>query len=148
MKIRALTIQDFPHVNDFMMMLHERHVKYRPDIYRPIQRPTTPKAWDFNALLQRESSALLGAEIEGNLAGICMMTVDEPASSPCMQPRIRRYIHHICVHQDFRRRGIGMALYHTAAKYTAQRGAESIELMVWNFNEEAIRFYQSLGMTV
>ena len=47
-----------------------------------------------------------------------------------------------------RRGGIGTAVYQECNKRAKEQGATSAELKVWNFNTGAIKFYQSLGMSV
>lgn len=148
MTIRDLTIKDFEQFNILMMGLHDYHVNNRPDIYNKINKPVTSKAWDFEALLQNNNCVLLGADIDGNLAGICVMTIREPSKNPCVISRIRGYIDDICVNKKYRCRGIGTALYNEAVQRARQFGADSIELMVWDFNKPALEFYKSLGMTV
>lgn len=148
MKIRDLTIKDFEQFNILMMGLHDHHVNSRPDIYNRIEKPTTSTAWDFEAMLQNKKSVLLGAEIDGDLAGICVMTIREPSKNPCVVPRTRGYIDDICVNKEYRRCGIGTALYNEAVRRAHQLGADCVELMVWDFNRSALEFYRSLGMAV
>ncbi len=76
------------------------------------------------------------------------MAIREPSKNFCIVPRIRGYIEVICVRKDYRRRGIATALYNEAVRRAWQFGADSIELMVWDFNRPALEFYKSCGMTV
>ena len=63
-------------------------------------------------------------------------------------PRVCAYIDDIAVDENYRRHGIGTALYNEAVKRAKERGAEVIQLQVSEFNKAAIDFYKSLGMTV
>lgn len=148
MKIRDLTIQDFESFNNLMMELHSNHANNRADIYQKIEKTSNIKAWDFEASLQNDNCILLGAELNSNLVGICVMTIHQPSKSPCIVPRVRGYIEDICVHKDLRHKGIGTALYKEVVQRARKIGAESVELMVWEFNKEAISFYKSLGMSI
>ncbi len=148
MQIRDLTADDTEQFNILMMEVHDYHVKNRPDIYIKIEKSNASKVWSLEALLQNKNCILLGAEIDGDLAGICTMTIREPSKNPCVIPRTRGYIDDICVSKDYRRRGIATALYNEAVRRAGQAGADSVELMVWNFNKPALEFYRSLGMTV
>ena len=55
------------------------------------------------------------------------------------------------VHQlhyvNHRKSGIGRELYDYAAAVAKAYEATGIELTVWAFNQDATRFYESLGMT-
>ncbi len=148
MKIRELTIKDFEQFNLLMLGVHDYHVKNRPDIYNKIEKLDSSKVWDLEALLQNKNYVLLGAEFDGDLVGICTMAIREPSKNYCIVPRIRGYIEVVCVRKDHRRRGIATALYNEAVQCARQFGADSVELMVWDFNKPALEFYKSLGMTV
>lgn len=145
MQIRDLTAEDIEQFNILMMEVHDYHVKNRPDIYNRIEKLNS---WDLESMLQNKNYVLLGAELSSDLAGICTMTIREPSNNICIILRIRGYIDVICVSKDYRRQGIATALYNEAARRAGQFGADSIELMVWNFNKPALEFYKSLGMTV
>lgn len=79
----------------------------------------------------------MGAELEGNLAGICVMSIRKPSKNPCIMPRVRAYIDDICVCKAFRNKGIGTALCNEAVQRAREIGADSVELMVERriFNE-------------
>lgn len=147
MTIRQLTLQDFEGVNDLFMQLHSVHVKNRPDIYRQIEKPTTPKAWDFEPSLSDPNKIMLGAEIDGNLVGFAVFVLRCPANS-ALVPRKFVYLDDIAVDENHRQKGIGKALYLEGIKRAKERGATAVELKVWSFNKSAIDFYRSLGMTV
>jgi GNAT superfamily N-acetyltransferase len=51
----------------------------------------------------------------------------------------------IAVAQAFRRRGVGSALIREAERWVRAQGASWLELGVYEFNQEARAFYQSLG---
>ena len=43
--------------------------------------------------------------------------------------------------------GIGTLLYNETVRLAKERGADTLMLTVWAFNENALRFYKDLGMT-
>ena len=47
MVIRNLELDDFDDVNNLFMQLHNSEMEQRPDLFRKIEKPNTPKAWDF-----------------------------------------------------------------------------------------------------
>ena len=147
MIIRSLTIEDFDSVNDIFMQMQYLHVEHRPDLYRKIDRPTTTKAWDYEASLEDNNMVMLGAEYEGKIVGFCIVEIRE-TQSKALVPCISAHIRNIAVCEDYRRMGIGKALYHEAVMRGKARGAERVDLKVYSFNDNAIEFYKSLGMTV
>jgi ribosomal protein S18 acetylase RimI-like enzyme len=49
---------------------------------------------------------------------------------------------------EARRQGIGRALMLAAEQWTRERGVTSVELIVWDFNREALQLYEQLGYSV
>ncbi len=52
----------------------------------------------------------------------------------------------LVVDKDFRRRGIAKRLFAFMEEEARKRGAKRLDLMVWEFNREALKFYESFGM--
>ena len=57
------------------------------------------------------------------------------------------YLEDLFVKPEFRGKGIGRALLQYIARLAIDRGCQRLEWSVLNWNETAIRFYQSLGAT-
>ena len=89
----------------------------------------------------------LAAETNGRAVGLCALQWRASSPLPLLQRRTYAFIDDLCVDEAFRRRGIGRLLMSAATLYARGRGLKSVELNVWSFNESAIRFYESLGMT-
>ncbi len=56
------------------------------------------------------------------------------------------YMDDLYVNENFRHMGIAKKLYSEAESRAIQMGAERLDLIVWEFNEVAKKFYESLGM--
>ena len=65
-----------------------------------------------------------------------------------MKDREILYISDICVDKDERRKGIGKKLYSKVLQIGKEKNMDSIELMVWGFNKNAIKFYEKIGMNI
>ena len=148
MIIRDLTIDDFEQYNNILFEMHNLHAENRPDIYKFIDKPTEKEAWDFEKSLKADNVMMFGVEDNGNMIGICKMTIREASENKIIIARKRAYIDQISVSENYRRKGIGTFLYNEAVRRAAEQNADCIELMVWDFNKTAIEFYKSLGMTV
>jgi len=148
MIIRNLKIEDFDEVNNLFMQLHNLHAEQRPDIYRKMEKPTASKAWDYEASIA-DHNIMIGAEIDGKIVGFCILQVYKTENKNQIKTqRTFAYVEEIAVDENYRRKGIATALYQEGVKRAKEKGATSLELMVWKFNSDAIRFYQSLGMSV
>lgn len=146
MIIRDLKIEDSDEVNNLFTQLHNLHAEQRPDIYRKMEKPTTSKAWDYEASIA-DNDIMIGAEIDGKIVGFCILQVYKTENT-IKTSRTFAYLKEISVAENYRRKGIATALYQEGVKRAKEQGATSLELMVWEFNSDAIRFYQSLGMSV
>lgn len=56
------------------------------------------------------------------------------------------YMDEICIKESNRRQGLGRMLFDYSYDLVKSNGAESLELGVWSFNENAIGFYRAIGM--
>ena len=63
-----------------------------------------------------------------------------------MVKRRTAYMEDLCVDDDFRGKGIGSSLFVYAKEKAKEMGAERLDLMVWDFNEDARNFYERMGM--
>lgn len=144
METRFLSQNDFFAVNRIVRQVHNLHVENRPDVYRDTD--PFPKE-EFDRLLTEENVFALVAEEAGQIAGFCAMTIKAPPDNPLLQPRIVALIDDICVDETYRKKGVGRLLFDAASQAARQRGAVSLELGVWAFNETARHFYEDMGMT-
>ena len=147
MIIRNLSLEDFEDVNNLFMQLHNSEMEQRPDLFRKIEKPTTSRAWDFEASLTDNSKIMIGAEVDGKIVGFVIVQIRQ-STYKIQTPRTFAYFENIVVDENYRRKGIGTSLYQEGIKRAKEHGATSMELKVWNFNTGAIKFYQSLGMSV
>jgi diamine N-acetyltransferase len=69
----------------------------------------------------------------------------ELPDEPILVPRRFAVVDMLAVRKDRQSMGIGHALMEAAHHWTQKRGIDRIELNVWEFNERAISFYQTLG---
>src|SRR5580658_5951546 len=63
------------------------------------------------------------------------------------RPRVFAYIEEVVVSSHHRRLGVGKALMQRVEGWARDRKVDQIELIVWEFNDEARKFYESLGYT-
>ena len=79
---------------------------------------------------------------------MCDLLLCESSPNPILLPQKSAHVDDILVLGEFRRKGVGTALYEEALCRAKRFGAEHLELMVWAFNESARKFYEKCGMTL
>jgi ribosomal protein S18 acetylase RimI-like enzyme len=141
--LRQMSENDFEAVHDMVGRLHALHVENRPDVLKdtdPLGRE------DFDLMLKDENKIRIVAETENGTVGFCVVTMREPTESPILNARKIAFMEDLYVRKGFRKSGIGKRLFEAAGQAAKRRGAESLELVVWAFNETACRFYHNIGM--
>ncbi len=116
-------ISDFKGIHNLIMQVHKLHVSNSNDIY-------------------------LIAELENDLVGICFSQIKEISNKKIMKNRKILHIENICVDENHQKNGIGKKLYEQIVELAKEKNIDNIELMVWGFNENAIKFYENLGMNI
>lgn len=83
----------------------------------------------------RNPGLLLLAEEDAHLVGSALAGWDGR----------RGWLYHVAVHRDERRRGIGRALVAETESRLRALGCPKLNLLVWDDNTWAMRFWESLG---
>lgn len=143
--IRKAKKEDFSEIHNLVMQVHKIHFQQRSDIYKDVN---PLKQEEFIENLSKDSNIYLVAELENKVIGICFAQIKEISHNYIMKDRKILHIENICVDENIRKNGIGKKLYEKTRKIAKEMNIDSIELMVWGFNQNAIEFYKSLGMNV
>lgn len=143
--IRNARIEDFKEVHKLIMQVHKLHVNERSDVYRDVD-PLNFE--EFQKELSNDNNIYLVAETKDKVVGICFSQIKEISNNKIAQDRKILHIGNICVDKDRKRNGIGKKLYNQIAQIAKEKNIDNIELMVWGFNKDAIKFYESLGMNI
>ena len=144
--MRNAKFSDFNDVNNLMLELHNLHVKNRNDVFKATDSPM--KEEYFKDLLNNQDVKLFvienleNSEIVGysNLKLMNTPNIDIVVKSKYI------YIDDFCIKQAYKRKGIGKKLFNFILEYAKQQCVDSVQLNVWSFNEDAIEFYNFMGM--
>ena len=143
--IRKAKPNDFSGVHKLIMQVHKLHVSKRNDIYKDIDPMNFE---EFKTELSNSNNIYLIAEFENEIVGICFSQIKEILNNKIMKNRKILYIEDICVDENYQKKGIGKKLYNQIVELDKEKNIDNIELMVWGFNENAIKFYKNLGMNI
>lgn len=147
LKIREGIAKDYIDIRNLVIEVHNLHVKNRPDVYLDVDNPFEKER--FEDLLNDNTSKLFVVEDTDNkeLVAYSIVQIMTPRSIPILIPSRFAYIDDLCVKSIHQKKGIGKMLFKYLVDYAKIEGASSIQLNVWEFNENAIKFYESLGMS-
>jgi ribosomal protein S18 acetylase RimI-like enzyme len=121
---------------------HRRQAE--PQFFRRTDAP--PPSRRFVAdLLETGNGAFLLAEAAGEIIGFLTVRVGHPPDEPFLMGTRFAVVDSLGIAEAWRGKGAGRALMAAAEVWAAAHGAERLQLNVWEFNEGALAFYETLG---
>lgn len=145
MNIRTARPDDFQALIPLFQQIHDQHVALRPDHYRPHELPVPEDL--FLSQLENPDYALLVAEHDG-LAGVIVLKEDIVEGSGFVFDTHYLRVISLVVADTHQKQGVGRRLMQAAYAHAETIGCDKIELGVDDANQEAIAFYETLGMAV
>ncbi|MDX1358061.1 MAG: GNAT family N-acetyltransferase [Clostridia bacterium] len=142
--IREAKIGDFEEMLEIVKEIQTQHYGARPDVFKDVAEPLQRE--EFEKLLNDEDSRVFVKEADGGIAAYCILKVNEFKGGHIMKPAIYLHINDFAVKEAYWRKGIGRELFNHAKAFAVDSGVESIQLMVWEFNRRALKFYEALGL--
>lgn len=95
------------------------------------------------SLFDRGAAEALIAEVDGEAVGYAVLL----QTFSTFECRPGLWIEDLFIRSAWRRRGLGMALFGHIAGLAHDRGCARVEWSVLDWNESALRFYETLGAT-
>ncbi|MFW6162461.1 MAG: N-acetyltransferase family protein [Planctomycetota bacterium] len=128
-------------------LLDELDALHREELPRVFRDPeTVARSRDYvGSILADDDQALLLAEGDGEAVGLAHAAMRESRDFPILVARRSAVVENLVVAPAWRRRGVGRRLMDAVEAWAQERGASEIELNVWEFNRQAVGFYQVLG---
>ena len=137
--------RDVPRILDLLLQVNRVHASARPDLFLDGGRKYTADA--LRGILRDSARPVFAARKDGVLVGyaFCIRQTHAGSNEP---PHTTLYLDDLCVDEGARRTGIGKQLFEYVCAYAKAEGDHNVTLNVWNGNDAALRFYESLGMRV
>ena len=137
-KIRFADKEDYKVINEIIREVHDLHVKNRPDVYNETDKPLSEE--EFKEILEddRYKMFLVQERESKEVVAFSLIQIVGPRNIPILTPVKTALIDTFCVKEKYRKRGIG--------KFAKKEGVNTLQLVVWEFNKGAIKFYEALGM--
>lgn len=144
MEIRFAQTDDVPGILALLRQVGQIHHQGRPDIFR--QGAQKYSASQVLAMLDKSATPIFVAVEDKQVLGYGFCMVKTYHNDPVITDHTELYIDDLCVDENCRGKHIGKALYDTICTYAKMRKCYSVTLNVWSCNEDAMGFYQRLGM--
>lgn len=143
--IREMNLNDYEDVRILVKQIHELHLSNRPDIYNDGE--SFPKEC-FEKVLSDVNNLNYVYVENKKIVGVLNATLQHTNPLPIIKPRTYYFIENLVVDKNHRRKGIAKKLFNYLTLKAKENNIDSIELNVWSFNTEAIKFYESMGMNI
>ena len=142
--IRLAEIKDIDDILRLLDEIRDVHHKIRPDLFK-----SSGYKYDKDELIEIINNPLtpIFVYIDNNvLVGYAMnvITIHKDENVLCDFKTL--YIDDLCVEKNYRGKNIGHLLFDYVKNYAEKIGCHNITLNVWNGNDQAIKFYESLGL--
>lgn len=142
--IRPAVKEDYPAITTIGFETQAIHAEAYPDIFR--QGVSGIPLEYFTRMIESEDTTVLVAEVEQHVVGYVFLNIHDTPPYSYLMPRRVTEISDIAVLRAYNSKGIGHHLFAASVKWAKARGAVNLELQVWEFNKNAIAFYERLGM--
>ena len=144
MEIRRAESRDIPGMIELLYQVGGVHHDIRPDIFRSGALKYDEAA--LEELLKDETRPIFVAVEEDLVLGYCFCVIKQFLNHEIFVNRSEFYIDDLCVDENHRGQGIARALFHHVTGYAKEHHFDAITLNVWCGNDNAMRFYENVGM--
>ena len=121
------------------------HHNGRPDIFKAGCKKYTDEELQ-SIILDNKTPIFVAVDEENQVAGYAFCIFQQHINNNILTDVRTLYIDDLCVDEKKRGMGIGTALFEYIVAYAKENGCYNVELNVWSFNKDAIRFYEKCGM--
>lgn len=141
--IRSANQKDFSQVLKLANQVHKLHADSLTQVFQ--QTNYSLLKYEFFNYIRDPDKQLLVAEIDGHVVGYATLeTMGTTFLNMSQQPVA--FIRDFGVDSNFQHKGIGSAIFKGCVKWAKRNGLNTIQLTVWEFNQQAISFYRKVGM--
>lgn len=145
--IRKATANDYDNLCELFNEIDALHRVNLPHIFQKPNGAAREKDY-YLGLVADENIGLFVVEADEELIGFVHVLIRDTPIFPVIIPQHYAVIDGIGVKSEFQNHGIGKILMEKAQEWAATNGAVFIELNVYEFNKNAISFYERLGYQV
>jgi diamine N-acetyltransferase len=139
---RKALLKDFEAIVKLKKEVHEFHFKNEPKFYKNPE--TLLCIEDFKKELEKNHIYVL--ENEDGIIGYAFIYDIIVKNDQLIFDQKILFIDDFSISQTQKRKGFGNELFHSIEEYGKQNNYSSIELNVWNFNDDAKKFYEKMEM--
>ena len=143
MIVRFAKENELGRVNELRKQVNDIHVEGKPEVFKP---GFGEELRDFvNVIWNDPEQEIVVAENDGVICGFAVLHHINKPENPFMKERDFIDIDEFCVDKDHRRKGAASEMVSFIKKFAREKGFKRIELNMWEFNQNALAFYEAAG---
>ena len=143
--IRLAKIQDLEQVNIIRKEVNDLHIKGRPDVFKP---GFTAEIKEYvKCYINSDDKFLLVCEDNNLICSYAMVNFVLKPETPYRYELKYLEIQEIGTLQSAQGKGYGIEIIKAVKDIAQKHDIHRIELNMWTFNEEALKFYEKTGFS-
>ena len=145
MAARFAREDDLPRVNELRRQVNDLHVAGMPEVFKP---GFPPELRDYIfAIWADPKKEIVVAEREGVVCGFAVLQHVTRPETPFKLQMDFLDIDEFGVDAAWRRQGVGLEMVAFIRDYAREKGIRRLELNMWEFNQDALAFYEAAGFS-
>jgi diamine N-acetyltransferase len=130
-----------------LAQVDELHREALPWLFRKLEQPRSREVLEQFITAPGCATFVATDAAESPAVGVLVVMLREANKSPMVRPARVAEIDSLAVDETARRRGVGRRLVQAALSWARDVQAERTELGVYEFNDQARLFWESMGFT-
>ncbi len=145
MAVRFAREEELPRVNELRRQVNDLHVAGKPEVFKP---GFPPALQDYlREIWNDPKKKIVVCERDGAICGYAVLHHVAKPESPFSLAREFLDIDEFGVDAACRRQGVGTEMVAFIRDCAKQAGIRRLELNMWEFNRDALAFYEAAGFT-
>ncbi|MBQ1826542.1 MAG: GNAT family N-acetyltransferase [Erysipelotrichaceae bacterium] len=142
--IRRAQIKDIDQINELLNDVLNIHHEGRSDLFKSDTKKYTDE--QLTEIINDDSRPIFVLQEDGLILGYAFCLFQQHLNDNILTDVKTLYIDDLVVRKGYRGRHLGKRLYEYVKRFSKESGCHNLTLNVWAFNENARKFYESLGM--
>ena len=142
-EVRWARENELERVNELRMQVNAIHVAGKPEVFKP-GFPEELRNYIY-AIHKDPEQFITVAVKDGTICGFAVLHHINRPENPFMKERDFLDIDEFCVDEAFRRQGVASEMIDFIREFAKEKGFHRIELNMWEFNQDALAFYEAAG---
>ncbi len=143
--VRFAREDELDRVNELRRQVNDLHVAGKPEVFRP---GFCDELRNYvHAIFRDPEQKIAVAAENGTICGFAVLHHINKPENPFMYERDFLDIDEFCVDEAHRRQGVASAMIRFIRGFAKEQGYHRIELNMWEFNRDALAFYEAAGFT-